>query len=279
MRENFLNNTSINTHIPTLQSRGVTVEFDQIVVPPQTVNIPDPNLRNVIAQTLGKALGAPITVADMETLVALHANNKNITNLIGLEHATNLIELNLRSNSIADLWPLVENTGLGNGDKVNVKGNPLSNLSINSHIPTLQSRGVTVEFDQIVVPPQTVNIPDSNLRNAIEQALRKAPGDTITVTDMETLTTLNAINANITNLTGLETATKLTVLDLRDNSISDISPLVQNTGLGNGDKVNAKGNPLSTISINTHIPTLRSRGVTVEFDDQLETDPKKITGP
>ena len=50
------------------------------------------------------------------------------------------------------------------------------------------------------------------------------------------------------------------------NSISDISPLVANTGLGSGDTVDLRRNPLSSASINTHIPALQRRGVTVEFD-------------
>ena len=204
VKGNPLDALSLSSHIPVLQSRRVTVEFDQVVVPPQTVNIPDPNLRNAIEQVLGKARGATITVPEMETLVVLYATNKNITNLTGLEAATNLkqlrlgynnitdisplagltnltqlwldnnsisnisalagltnlTDLTLWNNSISDLWSLVANTGLRNGDKVNVKGNPLSDISINTHIATLQSRGVTVEFDQVVVPPQTVNIPE-----------------------------------------------------------------------------------------------------------------------
>ena len=38
------------------------------------------------------------------------------------------------------------NTGLGSGDTVDLRSNPLSSTSINTHIPALQSRGVTVEF-------------------------------------------------------------------------------------------------------------------------------------
>ena len=243
LRGNVLNNTSINTHIPTLQSRGIVIEFDQIVVPPKTVNIPDPNLRNVIETALRKAPGATITPADMERLTTLNGTNKNITNLTGIEHATNLaylvlintnitdlsplagltrlIELdladnsisdisplakltrlgylnladnsisdisivaelpqltalNLENNSISDISPIVENRRLGDGHEIYLNGNPLSALSINTHIPTLQSRRVIVVFDQIVVPPKTVNIPDTNLRNAIERcsAKRRVP--------------------------------------------------------------------------------------------------------
>ena len=294
---NPLNVLSFNTHMLVLQSRGVTVAFDNIVVPPETVNIPDPNLRNAIEQFLGKARGAIITADEMAWLTGLDATNKNITNLTGLEAATELTYLDLRYNFISDISPLarltnltvlelgennitdisplaglmnltalnlwdnflsdisplarltnltqlgldnnfisdistlVANTGLGNGDEVNVQGNPLSTLSLNSYIPVLQSRGVTVAFDNIVVPPKTVNIPDPNLRNAIEQFLGKARGATITVDEMAWLTGLDATNKNITNLAGLEAATELTYLDLRYNFISDISPLARLTNL------------------------------------------------
>ena len=40
---------------------------------------------------------------------------------------------------------------------IDVKGNPLSLLSVNTHIPALQSKGVTVEFDEVVVQPADVN--------------------------------------------------------------------------------------------------------------------------
>ena len=72
--------------------------------------------------------------------------------------------------------------------------------------------------------------------------------------------------------------TQLTFLDLRSNSISDISPLVANTGLGSGDTVDVQRNPLSYASIHTHIPTLQSRGVEGRFDNQAYPALLKISG-
>ena len=322
--ENPLNPVSINTHIPTLISRGVRVDFDK------PVNIiPDSNLRTAIEKALGKASGAPITTEDMKSLYELEAPNASITDLTGLEHATNLtllelgnnfisdisplkgltnlVRLELHNNFISDISPLVANTGLGRGDTVLVEGNLLNPVSINTHIPTLISRGVRVDFD-------TVDIPDSNLRTAIEKALGKASGAPITTEDMKHLPQLIAPNASITDLTGLEGATNLTLLELGNNfisdlsplkgltnlvrldlnnnsisdlsplkgltnlkyllldnnSISDISPLVANTGLGEGDLVEVSENPLNPVSINTHIPTLISRGVRVDFDKLVD---------
>ena len=325
---NLLNNAAINTHIPTLISRGVRVDFDNPFDKP--VDIPDSNLRTAIEKALGKASGVTITTEDMKRLTQLIAPNASITDLTGLEHATNLTWLELHNNFISDISPLkgltnlvrlelhnnfisdisllVANTGLGPRDVIIVNGNPLNNASINTHIPTLQRRGVRVDFDK------PVDIPDSNLRTAIEKALGKASGATITTEDMKHLPQLIAPNASITDLTGLEGATNLTLLELGNNfisdlsplkgltnlvrldlnnnsisdlsplkgltnlkyllldnnSISDISPLVANTGLGPGDVIIVNGNPLNNASINTHIPTLISRGVRVDFDKLVD---------
>ena len=441
LTENPLNSVSINTHIPTLQSRGVAVEFSTIFVQPepptQTVNIPDPNLRAELENALDKAPGAIITVADMAALTMFFAGEANISDLTGLEHATNLTilwlttnnisdisplagltqltnlwldsnsisdisplagltnltNLQIWNNSISDLSPLVANTGLGDGAQVNVWGNFLNALSINTHIPALQSRGVTVGFDNIVVQPgditQIVDIPDPDLRAAINDIRGKAPEATITAADMSVLTYLYLFGEerNISDLTGLEHATNLTrlllpgnsisdisplagltnltelelrynsisdispiagltqlthlylglnnisdisaltgltnleqlllwnnnisdisavaglnqliflqldhnsisdisavtglthltELSLYNNAISDLSPLVENTGLGSEDWVDVRGNPLSTLSINTHIPTLQSRGVAVGFDD-IVAQPADVNG-
>ena len=70
----------------------------------------------------------------------------------------------------------------------------------------------------------------------------------------------------------------MTYLYLYNNSISDISPLVANTGLGDEDTVDVRWNPLSYQSIHTHIPILQSRGVTVEFDNRAHPALLKISG-
>ena len=72
---------------------------------------------------------------------------------------------------------------------------------------------------------ETVNIPDTNLRAAIAEALGKAPGDTITQADIAKLTHFIAHDASIRNLTGLEFATELEEIRCNNNLISDLSPL------------------------------------------------------
>ena len=92
---------------------------------------------------------------------------------------------------------------------------------------------------------QVVNLPDSNLRAAIEKALEVAADTPITVDDMAALTRLEARNANISDLTELESATNLKSLGLGGNSISDISPVVDLTQL---IRLSLWANSLSDIS-------------------------------
>ncbi len=91
-----------------------------------------------------------------------------------------------------------------------------------------------------------VTIPDANLRAAIEAALGKTNGATITAADMETLTTLSARNAGISDLTGLEFATNLTELQLDYNRrISDVSSLA---GLTNLTELYLRFNTITDVS-------------------------------
>ena len=60
------------------------------------VNIPDKNLRAVIADSLGKAPDEAITADEMATLTRLKAPNRGIRDLTGLEFAT--------EPEISDIW-------------------------------------------------------------------------------------------------------------------------------------------------------------------------------
>ena len=222
-------------------------------VPSPVVAIPDASLRAAIEAALGKASGVPITRAEMATLDSLTATKKGISDLTGLEFATNLTwldlasnnitditplagltelrEVFLQSNNISDLAPLADNTGLGTGDTVSLNLNPLNAKSLSTHIPTLVAREVSVSY----VPSPIVTIPDANLRAAVEAALDKATGAPITQADMQNLNSLDAPNftngPGIRDLTGLAFATNLARLNLRYNRISDLSPMSDLTNL------------------------------------------------
>ena len=323
LQHNPLSYLSLDTHIRTLQSRRVTVEFDNRAYP-ALLKFSGDNQIGVA----GAALSDPFIVEVQDGNGAALAGTPVVftvtagSGTLSTTHITT--NANGRARSTLTLGP---------------------NLGTNTVEVSASGIDVPVTFTAVARATEGISIPDSNLRARIGAALGVAASAEITPSMMATLTNLDAHNAGISDLTGLELAanltsldlrdnsvsdisliakltkltwlnlkgnsisnivwvsrltnltwlnlrgnsvsdissirklTKLTWLDLRENDISDISPLILNTGLGSGDTVNVKGNSLSDQSFNTHISTLQSRGVTVEFDSQLEMDPDKITGP
>ena len=107
--------------------------------------------------------------------------------------------------------------------------------------------GVVLLAGAPIVSAANVNIPDANLRKAINKALNanRAADAAVTEAEMKTLTSLDASRWGINNITGLEKATNLTTLNLNMNFISDISAL---SGLTNLTTLNLFINRISDIS-------------------------------
>ena len=250
----------------------------------QIVDLPDPNLRAAIEAELGVAAGATITVAEMATLTRLEAINANINDLTGLEHATNLIDINIgegeagaNNNSISDLSPL---TGLTNLKNLDFGSNAVSDLSplagltnlrvlyiYNNPISDLSPLAGLTNLDALYA--WWVRVTDlSPLAGLINlRALRiHGSGSISDISSLARMTNLEVLSLrgeDVSDLSPLSGLTELRQLELRYNSVTDLSPLVANTGMGDGTVITVVGNPLNDASINTHIPALRSRGVTV----------------
>ena len=95
-------------------------------------------------------------------------------------------------------------------------------------------------------PTDPVNIPDANLRAAIESKLGKSSGDTITEAEMNGMTgQLSVGSRNISNLTGLKHATGITSLLAGSNQISNLSPL---SGLTQLTTLELDSNPMTALS-------------------------------
>ena len=139
--------------------------------PSVPVEIPDANLALAIAAALGKQSTAAFTQSDLTELIELRCFFSGIIDLIGLEHAVNLEYLDLWSNEIVnirvlsslaslsyldlgdnqitDLTPLADNPGLGEGDYVDLTGNPLDLSPGSAAMAVIQSlldRGVEVSY-------------------------------------------------------------------------------------------------------------------------------------
>ncbi len=277
------------------------------------VNIPDSNLRSKIETALGKGSGDPISAAEMETLTTLTAQDASISNLTGLETATNLTTLKLGNNSISDISAL---TGLTELTELQLWDNSISNISAVagltqltrlylwgntitdiSHVAGLTNlthlrlgensisnisavAGLTSLIHLNVRENSVSNISAvAGLTDLTELVIgNNTISDITPVANLTKLVWLDMPNNSITDISAVTGLTKLMELYFDKNSVSDISPLTANTGLGTNTEIGVRGNPLNYPSIYTHIPTLQARGAYVDFDNRTPTAPVKISG-
>ena len=109
-----------------------------------------PNLETVILEALKKPKG-PISRRDIASLETLEATKREITNLSGLEYASNLGELKLRYNQITDLSPLAAVTNL---IVLNVADNRFTDVTPLTALTNLQS--LTVSFNKLNAKQEAV---------------------------------------------------------------------------------------------------------------------------
>ena len=80
----------------------------------------------------------------LSSLYSLDLSRNAVVDIAPLEGLTALHTLNLAFNRVEDITPLVQNTGLGDGDRVDVRGNPLARATRRDAIAALSTRGVAV---------------------------------------------------------------------------------------------------------------------------------------
>ena len=100
----------------TTSETAVKEDVDnQNIQPKATENIddwmPDKNLQTVVSKTLNISV-SNITKNDMLKLKRLDANEKGISNITGLEYASNVTLIELKDNQISDVTPLQNLTSL-----------------------------------------------------------------------------------------------------------------------------------------------------------------------
>ena len=235
------------------------------VIPGTQVHIPDPNLRTLIAEELGKSPNAPITVEEMKRLKTLRVgghgqeqSSRGIRDLTGLQFATNLTELVVWHNQISDLSPLA---GLIKLRVLYAHDNALSDISPVRGLTNLTQlvfdrsqvsdispvRGLTnlthLEFDE---SPVSDISPVRGLTNLTSLELHHTlVADLSPVAGLTKLMRLYCWDANISDLSPLAGLINLEYVNFGDNSISNLSPLA---GLINLEELHFSGNNVSDIS-------------------------------
>ena len=255
--------------ITALNSSDTTIVPTPVVVKPprptvgRGVHIPDPNLRAVIEEILGKASGAVIETKDMERLTRIDADERGISDLTGLEHATRLERIEFRRNSISDLSPLAGLVRLNNiklrdnritdvsplADLTNVDWLGLEENSITDLSPLedlIKLNGIGISGNPVSdisplaslislegVAAWSTPISDFSPLSRLPRLRWIEFGNDRSVSTIPVLKGLKALRrlelrgTSISDLSPLTELTQLQWLELIDNNISDVSPLAQ----------------------------------------------------
>ena len=225
----------------------------------QVVEIPDPNLEKAIRDQLNLEFLAvlpnePITQFDMLRLGWLDGRGKNITDLTGLEYATNATHLYLSDNAIENLEPLA---GLTNNlwfldlylNRIQ-DITPLANLINITHLFIDGNAAIT----DITPLSGLMRLQILNFSN--NQIVDITP-----LANLTNLTELRASNNQVRDLTPLVNLTALEILWLNNNAIVDITPM---SGLKNLKELRLADNPIGDVS-----PLTELEGLELELDIDL----------
>ena len=180
------------------------IDIVSLLPPPKIVSIPDPNLKQAIRSELGLGSGDTLTDRAMKKLGSLNVDDRKITNIAGLEYATQLRELFMGRNQIKSYDRLAE---LPNLTTLYLWTNNISDLSVLPLLPKLE-------------------LLDLNW-NHIRDVSRLA--------GFTNLTTLMLRGNKISDVSPLTGLVNLEVLHLKGNPIQDTSVLASLTKLRDVD--------------------------------------------
>ena len=217
---------------PNTASTTVTVTIS-LPASEDIVQIPDGTLRSIVLQQLGLIQGEIITKTDMLELTEI-VSDSSVSNLRGLEHATNLTKLKLDTADVTDFTQISGLTNLTSLD-ILIRDDDASALS-----------GLTNLTELAVIGEGII-------------ALLGRGGNLTNLTHLENLTSLTSLNLSnnysLSNIEPLANLTNLTSLDLSYNAIEDISTLEDLTSL---EDLNLKRNRFSGISALEGLTSLKS---------------------
>ena len=188
----------------------------KVLPPGEVVKVPDANLAAVVRQTLGLASNDPITERDMRLLRDFNVSKRQITDLSGLQHATDLRWLFLGGNQIHDITPL---TGLTKLRELVLGFNQISDITLLPGLRVLET--LSIGSNQISDITPLVGLPQLKILWLDDNQI----SDITPLAGLTALKTLGLGSNQISDITPLAALPQLANLILSANQISDITPL------------------------------------------------------
>ncbi len=209
-------------------------------------------------------------LSKLTNLSRLDLADNEISNTSALWRLTKLNELDLSGNNISDS---ANRIGLlTNLSQLDLSGNNISDISTLSKLTKLKELWL---FSN--------NISDISALSELTQLeelrlFSNSISDISVLSELTGLRVLYLSDNNISDISALSGLTQLRYLQLSQNSISDLSPLVELVELGWLKHLTIRTNPLSYVSVNTHIPAMKDKGVQVFFQNLTHAALMKISG-
>ncbi|MDE0089267.1 MAG: leucine-rich repeat domain-containing protein, partial [Candidatus Poribacteria bacterium] len=174
------------------------------------------NLRAAVIETLELAEGVSLTKEHLKSLLHVEALNSEISNLSGLEYATNLMGLGLCGNQISDLSPLSDLVQI---EHLSLCGNQISDISPLSKLTNLKLLDLGLNQITDITPlDKLVNLENLNLGD--NQIV-----DISSLARLMALQELSLTHNNITDISPLAKLVRLAALQINNNPIQDFSAL------------------------------------------------------
>ncbi|MFO7881489.1 MAG: hypothetical protein R6U52_02990 [Kosmotogaceae bacterium] len=270
----------------------------------EIVFLPDESLQTILLERVGKD-STPIYSLELKDMTSFHHENSDLSDLTGLEYAKDLRFINIFNNEVESLGPLSELSKL---EVINAGANKISDLNFAEKLTNIKIMSLTGNEISTLTPIQNAinltelklgnnNINDlSPLENLVNLEILEIyqneieDEDLVSLSELTNLKKLDLMTCSVTDITPLASLTELTYfrimnnhvedisilqyfteieeLNLKYNEISDIEPLVDNSGLGEGDVVYITGNNLDLTEGSEdmqNIEELETRGVVVYY--------------
>ena len=202
----------------------------------ETEWMPDENLRTAVRQALNIAADSSLTQQAMQALTILNAENGEITDIKGLEHATRLEVLNLGTNEITTITLL---EGLTHLTELSLNSNHIQDITVLETLVNLTR--LNLGSNQIInIAPLTelIQITDLNLLN-------NSISDLTPLTELKSIIKLELSENQISDLTPLRGLTQISSLGLSENQITDIAPIRNSAGI---TRLDLFGNRISDLT-------------------------------
>ena len=189
--------------------------------PGDLITIPDLNLLAAVEAALGKTPGALITAGDMARLNRIEADERGISDLRGLEAATNLERIEFRNNSISDLTPLA---GLIRLNNIKLRGNRITDVSPLARLTDVDWLGLEENQIRDLSPLE-------GLRKLNGIGISGNPiSDVSPLASLISLERINAWNTPISDFSTLASAQRLRWIEFGNNNFVSVLPSLKGLG-------------------------------------------------